>query len=217
MSDGLLITACIHMINFRKRHFLSQLTGLAVCSVANGVQARVTPSQSLGPFYPIKLPLDSNADLTFVEGKKGTASGHIVNLSGQVFSENGGFVPRALIEIWQCDAFGAYHHPRDGGGLDPFFQGYGKAITDDEGRYRFRTIKPVAYPGRAPHIHLRISSNSKELITQIYVRGNRENQNDFLLNSISDETARQSLIIPFEKDSMDASDELIAIFNPVIA
>ena len=109
MSDGLLITACIHMINFRKRHFLSQLTGLAVCSVVNGVQARVTPSQSLGPFYPLKLPLDSNADLTFVEGKKGTASGHIVNLSGQVFSENGGFVPRTLIEIWQCDAFGVYH------------------------------------------------------------------------------------------------------------
>jgi protocatechuate 3,4-dioxygenase beta subunit len=122
-----------------------------------------------------------------------------------------------LIEIWQCDAFGAYHHPRDGGGLDPFFQGYGKTITDDGGRYRFKTIKPVAYPGRAPHIHFRVLTNSKELVTQIYVRGNPENENDFLLNSISDETARQSLIIPFEEEAGKATDDLVAIFNPVIA
>ena len=217
MVNSSVVAVCIHMINFRKRRFLSQVTGLAVYSAANSLQAGITPWQSLGPFYPSKLPLDSNADLTFVEGNEGTASGQIVSLHGQVRRADGSSVPDALIEIWQCDAFGAYHHPRDGGGLDPFFQGYGKTITDDGGRYRFKTIKPVAYPGRAPHIHFRVLTNSKELVTQIYVRGNPENENDFLLNSISDETARQSLIIPFEEEAGKATDDLVAIFNPVIA
>jgi protocatechuate 3,4-dioxygenase beta subunit len=204
------------MINFKKRCFLFQLAGLTLYSAANSVHAGVTPPQSLGPFYPSQLPLDSDSDLTFVEGRDGRAAGRVTNLHGQVFTVNGSPLPRAQIEIWQCDAFGAYHHPRDGGGIDPFFQGYGKTIADDEGRYRFKTIKPVAYPGRAPHIHLRVSTSSKALVTQIYVRGNAENHNDFLLNSISDEEARQSLVIVFEKDPVRATDDLVAIFNPVV-
>ncbi len=204
------------MINFRKRQFLFQLSFLGFYSVANNAQAGITPPQSLGPFYPSQIPLDSDSDLTFINGKKGKAAGYAANLYGRVFDVNGRPVSEAQIEIWQCDTYGAYHHPRDGGGVDPFFQGYGKTFTDDEGRYRFKTIKPVAYPGRAPHIHMRVVKDSKELVTQIYVQGNRENGNDFLLNSISDEQARRSLVIPFEKDPAGVTDDFIAVFNPVI-
>ena len=178
--------------------------------------ARPTPHQSLGPFYPSIIPPDSDADLTFVQGRNGRAQGHLTTLRGQVLSVNGGIVPQARIELWQCDAFGSYHHPMDGGGIDPFFQGYGRVTADNEGRYRFKTIKPVAYPGRAPHIHLRVTTNSDELITQIYVLGNRENRSDFLLNAVPNDKARRSLVIPFIKDPSGNSDELVANFNPVI-
>ncbi|MDC1311894.1 protocatechuate 3,4-dioxygenase [Burkholderiales bacterium] len=204
------------MISVKKRHFLYQLGGLTFYSIANAARAGITPPQSLGPFYPSRFPLDSDSDLTFIEGEKGSAAGQITNLYGQVFYIDGSPVSGAKIEIWQCDAYGAYHHPRDGGGIDPNFQGYGKTIADDEGRYRFKTIKPVAYPGRAPHIHLRVLTSSKELTTQIYVQGNPENQNDFLLNSIADKRARRSLVISFEKDPIEDSNELVAFFNPVL-
>ena len=200
----------------KRRKFLSHLTGLALYSVAQSVHARVTPPQSLGPFYPSRLPLDSDADLTFVEGRDGVATGEVVNLHGKVVDSNGVVIPNAQIEIWQCDAFGAYHKPPSSPGQDPFFQGYGKTMTDDKGQFRFKTIKPVAYPGRAPHIHLRISKGSKELVTQIYVHGNPANRTDFLLNSIPSKEARQSLMIPFKDDPNGAVGELVAIFNPII-
>ncbi len=204
------------MISSKKRQFLHQLAGLIFFPFVNSAQAGITPPQSLGPFYPSRLPLDSDSDLTFVEGEKDSAAGQITNLYGQVLNANGSPVPNAKIEIWQCDAYGAYHHPRDGGGIDPYFQGYGKTNTDDEGRYRFKTIKPVAYPGRAPHIHLRILTSSEELVTQIYVQGNPENEKDFLLNAIADKRARRSLVIPFERDVSGGNTEFVAVFNPVI-
>ena len=199
-----------------RRQVLTQLTGLAVYSVAHSVQARVTPSQSLGPFYPSTLPLDSDADLTYVDGQVGRATGMITNLVGQVADIKGRPIPDALIEIWQCDAFGAYHHPRAGGGIDPYFQGYGKTTTDTMGRYRFKTIRPVAYPGRAPHVHVKITQGSQQLVTQIYVRGEAANERDFLLNAIREQSARDSLIIAFESDPTGSAGELIAEFNPVI-
>lgn len=198
-----------------RRTFLSHVTGLCLASTAHAIETRLTPRQSLGPFYPRTLPLDSDADLTQVAGKEGQASGAITNLYGQVRDESGDVVPNALIEIWQCDAFGAYHHPLAGGGVDPFFQGYGKAVTDAEGRYRFRTIRPVPYPGRAPHIHVKITHKKQELVTQIYVQGEPANERDFLLNAISDREARNALIIPFDADPAGDS-ALVAIFNPVI-
>ena len=204
------------MVNLGRRDFLSQVGSLMVCSAVTPSEAGVTPSQSLGPFYPSKFLLDSDVDLTSVAGKKGRAVGRITNLIGQVSSVDGSILSNARIEIWQCDAYGAYHHPRDGGGIDPFFQGYGKATTDEEGRYHFKTIKPVSYPGRAPHIHVRVELESKQLVTQIYVQGDPANNNDVLLNSIRDEAAIQSLVIPFKKDPATGTNELVAIFNPVI-
>ena len=197
-----------------RRTFISGVTGMAFVAATDSVNA-LTPRQSLGPFYPTKQPLDSDADLTFVEGRDGVAAGEITNLSGRVTNTEGASVANALVEIWQCDAFGAYHHPRAGGGIDPHFQGFGKTRTDAQGGYRFRTIKPVVYPGRAPHIHIKITTASTELVTQIYVRGESTNDGDFLLNAINDETARRSLVIPFEPEAEGGS-ELVAVFNPVL-
>ena len=202
-------------MNPKRRAFLSKLTGLTLFSGSYFARAMVTPSQSLGPFYPSKIPLDSDADLTVVSGRDGKAAGEITNLYGQVFSTDGESVPDALIEIWQCDAFSAYHHPWAGGGIDPYFQGYGQTTTDSGGRYRFKTIKPVAYPGRAPHIHFRVLVGSMELVTQVYVQGDPSNKHDFLLNAVPN-SARQTLIIPFVRDSESSRGELTAVFNPTI-
>jgi len=205
------------MININKRHFLLRLLGLPMLSCTNSAQSVTTPPQALGPFYPSILPLDRDADLTMVAGKEGKALGEIVNLYGSIVDRDNVPIAGASVEIWQCDAFKTYHHPLDGGGTDPSFQGYGQTVTNEKGQYRFKTIKPVAYPGRAPHIHVRISTDSKELVTQIYVKGDPHNQRDFLLNSIADEKARRSLEVAFNKDTSGKTDELFAVFNPILS
>mgnify|MGYP001287108405 FL=1 len=110
-------------MSLSRRTFLTGFSGLTMFSIASSARARVTPWQSLGPFYPKKLPVDSDADLTFVDGKNGQATGQFTRLSGRVTDQSGAPIKNARVEIWQCDAFGAYHHPRDGGGVDTFFQG----------------------------------------------------------------------------------------------
>jgi len=100
------------------------------------------------------------------------------------------------VEIWQCDALGRYHHPQDRGGGDPNFQGFGHTVTDADGGYRFRTIKPVPYPGRAPHIHFAVMGGGlRRLTTQMYVAGHPLNQGDWILNSVGDIRARERLIV----------------------
>lgn len=203
-------------MSLSRRTFLTGFSGLTLYSIASSARARVTPWQSLGPFYPQKLPVDSDADLTFVDGKNGQATGQFTRLSGRVTDQSGAPIKNARVEIWQCDAFGAYHHPRDGGGVDPFFQGYGQTITDNNGNYRFKTIKPVAYPGRAPHIHMKVIDGSRELVTQIYIQGEPANKRDFLLNAIRNEQSRQSLEVAFEASRDPAESELVARFDPVL-
>ncbi|MGB0225907.1 MAG: intradiol ring-cleavage dioxygenase [Litorivicinaceae bacterium] len=203
-------------MSLSRRTFLTGFSGLTLYSIARSARARVTPWQSLGPFYPLKLPVDSDADLTFVDGKNGQATGQFTRLSGRVTDQSGAPIKNARVEIWQCDAFGAYHHPRDGGGVDPFFQGYGQTITDNNGNYRFKTIKPVAYPGRAPHIHMKVIDGSRELVTQIYIQGEPANKRDFLLNAIRNEQSRQSLEVAFEASRDPAESELVARFDPVL-
>lgn len=178
-----------------------------------------TPRQSRGPFYPVELPLDSDNDLVQVAGQSELAEGTVSHLFGRITDDHGRPARGAQIEIWQCDAHGRYRHPRDRGGraLDPNFQGYGRFTTDADGRYRFRTIKPVPYPGRAPHIHVAISGPDFEpLVTQMYVEGAPENHWDFLLNSIRDPKLRQLLLVPFEPFAgLDAT--LAAHFDIVLA
>ena len=119
--------------------------------------ATLTPPQSEGPFYPTELPADVDSDLVRVTGAATQAVGQVTHVMGRVLDRQGGPVPGTLVEIWQCDANGRYRPPGDRGGRrDPGFQGFGRALADPGGGYRFRTIRPVAYPGRTPHIHVKV-------------------------------------------------------------
>jgi protocatechuate 3,4-dioxygenase beta subunit len=197
--------------------------GLAVVGVqvpaAAVAQLLRTPQQTRGPFYPTQLPLDRDNDLVTVAGRPGTAKGDVADVSGRILNERGRPIPNARVEIWQCDANGRYRHPWDRRDvpLDPNFQGYGQFITGPVGVYRFRTIKPVPYPGRAPHIHFAISGPDFEpLITQMYVAGAPENDRDSLLNGIPDAAARQRLTVPFERPPAQGG-ALVARFDVVLA
>ncbi|KAB2917092.1 MAG: intradiol ring-cleavage dioxygenase [Hyphomicrobiaceae bacterium] len=158
----------------------------------------LTPGQTEGPFYPVTLPADRDADLVRVQGQAAQAVGQVTHISGRVLDRRGGVVRDALVEIWQCDANGIYNHPQDRGQdrRDAAFQGYGRAQVDQEGRYAFRTIRPVAYPGRTPHIHYKIHApNAGTLTTQMYVAGEPQNARDGILRSIRDARARESVIV----------------------
>ncbi|MFN4091396.1 MAG: hypothetical protein ACK4FG_00705 [Brevundimonas sp.] len=154
----------------------------------------LTASQAEGPFYPYDdKPTDQDADLVRVTGVDAAALGEVALVTGSVWDRQGRTLGGALVEIWQCDHTGRYLHrddpntdrPRDRG-----FQGYGKALTDPRGGFRFRTIKPVSYAAvlggeqiwRAPHIHVIVSTGGeRRLTTQLYVSGAPQNDGDILL------------------------------------
>jgi protocatechuate 3,4-dioxygenase beta subunit len=164
--------------------------GLLLAVPAGAATLALTPRQSAGPFYPNQPLLDDDNDLTRVPGRDGQASGVISDLAGRVLDQNGRAVSGARIEIWQCDANGRYRHSRDRRDVapDPAFQGFGKTLSDAAGRYRFRTIRPVPYPGRTPHIHAAVFREGAEpFVTQIYVAGEPRNAEDFLFRRIPSE------------------------------
>jgi protocatechuate 3,4-dioxygenase beta subunit len=152
---------------------------------------RRTPDQILGPFYPLIKPLDQDADLTTVNGKAGRAKGQVIHLMGRVRNLKGEPVAGARVEIWQANAQGRYTHPDDTNTapLDPSFQSYSVQVTDKEGRYRFKTMKPGAYPAaggswmRAPHVHFRVTGRVNEFVTQMYFDGEPLNDTDRFLRS----------------------------------
>ena len=153
------------------------------------------PPMTEGPFYPSAAyrsrQLDWDADLTRVTRSAGAdaprAAGEWLDLVGTVVDAGGRRVDGAEIEIWQCDVHGSYRHPRGAGArIDEAFQGFGSTRSDAAGRYRFRTIKPVPYPGRTPHIHVLLRHPSwGELISQLFVAGDAGNARDFLYASLS--------------------------------
>jgi protocatechuate 3,4-dioxygenase, beta subunit len=158
----------------------------------------VTPGQTEGPFYPVAFPADADADLVRVSGQKAQAIGRVTHIVGRILDRHGAVVPGATVEIWQCDGQGIYNHPGDSGRRrrDVAFQGYGRTQVDAGGRYAFRTIRPVAYPGRTPHIHFKVHApGAGRLTTQLYVAGERQNAGDGVLNAIRDRKARESLIV----------------------
>lgn len=159
-------------------------------------QARLapTPPSTEGPFYPQSFPLDADADLVQVAGRAGRARGQIAYLAGKLVNPDGRPIGGAQVEIWQCDAGGVYHHVGNASrGADPNFQGYGKAVTAADGAFRFRTIKPVRYPGRTPHIHVIVAGQGlPKLTTQLYSAGEPQNERDFLYRSIAP-AARESV------------------------
>jgi protocatechuate 3,4-dioxygenase beta subunit len=161
------------------------LTSLALPSA--GAASLLTPRQTAGPFYPAEMPLDDDNNLVRVAGQDAAARGEHADLSGRLLDRNGKPLAGVRIEIWQCDANGRYRHPRDPGPqpIDPGFQGFGHTLTDSEGRYRFRTIRPVPYPGRTPHIHVAVRPDGMPpFVTQLYVAGEPRNADDFLFQRI---------------------------------
>jgi protocatechuate 3,4-dioxygenase beta subunit len=158
------------------------LPGVALAALAP------TPYAGDGPFYPSRLPADQDNDLIRVEGQVREAGGEVLNLSGTVFDANARPVAGARVEIWQCDAGGVYDHPRDGrhDRRDQAFQGFGHAVADAAGRFRFRTIVPTPYPGRTPHIHMKVVRNGRAVLTtRFYRQGFAQNAGDFLFNRMS--------------------------------
>jgi protocatechuate 3,4-dioxygenase beta subunit len=166
--------------------------------LAWGATAPTTPRQAEGPFYPRDWSGDVDNDLVRVRGAATQALGRVAHLMGRVLDAQGKPVADALVEIWQCDANGRYRHPDDAsmfGARDVGFQGYGRTIVAADGGYRFRTIRPVAYGSRAPHIHVRIKRAGREVLTtQLYVAGDPLNDRDGLYTR---EPNRATLTAPF--------------------
>jgi len=171
-----------------------------------------TPSQTEGPFYPVSLPKDTDFDL-LRNGTLDYGRGQPAWVDGSVTDLQGKPVAGAQVEIWQCDEAGHYRHPGDDGKADPAFQGFGRVTVGADGRYRFRTIRPVAYSGRTPHIHVKVKLASRELLTtQLYVAGDPHNARDFLWRNLGPE-ARAALTVPFQQ----SGDGLRANFPIVLA
>lgn len=169
-----------------RRQFLRRLSLGAAGLYVPGALAEAlqpTPAQTEGPFYPDKLPLDTDNDLIVLNNALTPAVGEVTYLSGRVLDSRGQPVRDALVEIWQCDQNGVYLHSRDSdkksAQQDRNFQGFGRFLTGSDGRYLFRTIKPVPYPGRTPHIHVKVRRGSRELLTtQCYIKGHPQNPRD---------------------------------------
>ena len=206
-----------------RRRFLAQFTlaatGVALSPFAFAEELLRTPPQTEGPFYPDKLPLDTDNDLIIVNNNLTPAVGEITHLTGRILDPNGQPVRNAAVEIWQCDNTGVYIHTADSSGKkrDTNFQGFGRFVTGPTGEYYFRTIKPVPYPGRTPHIHFKIKDNNKELLTtQCYIKGFPQNQRDGIFRAIRDAKARDSVCVDFTPMKGSKIGELAAKFDVVL-
>ena len=193
-------------------------TGLGVAAQASAAMRIATPRQSLGPFYPVDWDGDVDSDLVVVRGEAARSLGTVAHVRGRIVDLDGKPLAGSIVEIWQCDAKGVYRHPRDRiEARDPGFQGHGRVVADDAGEWAFRTIRPVPYPGRTPHIHFFVrAADGRELVTQLYVAGDPGNAGDFLLNSVRDPRVRERLIARFDPADRIEPGALLANFEIVI-
>ena len=205
-----------------RRKFLSALAfGAAAFTVPGALAAELvrTPSQTEGPFYPDRLPLDTDNDLIVINESLTSAVGEITYLSGQIRDARGEPIRNALVEIWQVDQNGAYLHTKSANfeKRDGNFQGFGRFLTGSTGEYLFRTIKPVPYPGRTPHIHFAIKCKGREkFTTQCYLKGEPLNQTDGVLKKLPPSKGKDSLMIPFTPVKGSRTGELSARFDIVM-
>jgi protocatechuate 3,4-dioxygenase beta subunit len=178
-----------------------------------------TPRLTEGPFYPDKLPLDTDNDLLIVNDAIKPAVGEITHLSGKILDAKGSPIKNAVIEIWQVDNNGVYLHSNDSSRRqrDTNFQGFGRFTTSSTGEYYFRTIKPVPYPGRTPHIHVKVKKGGKELLTtQIFVNGHTQNRTDMVLRGLREPFDRELVLVDFKPVKESRIGELSAQFDIVI-
>jgi protocatechuate 3,4-dioxygenase beta subunit len=210
------------LVTFGRRRFLNRLgfaTALFTIPGAFAEELLHTPPQTEGPFYPDHLPLDTDNDLIIVNDSLTPAVGEITYVSGRILNPSGEPVRNAVVEIWQCDGNGAYLHSGTGQAdrRDKNFQGFGRFITGSSGEYLFRTIKPVPYPGRTPHIHYKVKAKGKELLTtQCYIKGHPGNERDGVWRGIRDEKERASVTIDFGPLPGAKAGELAARFDVVL-
>jgi len=187
-----------------RRIFLGGGLAIGAAAPLHAAERIVTAQQVEGPFYNYDLPKVHDADLVRLLAGDAPALGQVTHVLGTVQQWSGRPVTGALVEIWQCDANGRYHHPDDHEArpLDPRFQGYGRTLTDASGGFRFRTIRPVAYgigggEMRTPHIHLALSTRGvRRLTTQLYVEGEALNEKDSEVAKLLP-VQRAGLIRPF--------------------
>ena len=178
-----------------------------------------TPRLTEGPFYPDKLPLDTDNDLVIVNNSITPAVGEITHLTGRVLSISGEPIKDAVVEIWQVDNKGVYLHTADSGRRqrDTNFQGFGRFTTGTKGEYRFRTIKPVPYTGRTPHIHVKVKKGERELLTtQIFVNGHPQNKGDMVFAGVRDPIDRELVLVDFLPMKTSKIGELTARFDIVV-
>jgi protocatechuate 3,4-dioxygenase beta subunit len=193
---------------------------LAALPPALAAELALTPTQTEGPFYPDKLPLDTDNDLLRINEAEKAAEGEVTYLSGRILNPAGDPIRDAVVEIWQCDATGVYLHSGTGGDKakrDAGFQGFGRFVTGATGEYLFRTIKPVPYPGRTPHIHVAVKLRGRPKWTsQCYIKGHPMNEGDFLWKGTGDQVARDLLTVDFAPIKNAKAGELAATFNIVL-
>jgi protocatechuate 3,4-dioxygenase beta subunit len=206
-----------------RRLFLGAVTlglGGAAFTTVRGAfaeQLAQTPRLTEGPFYPPKLPLDTDNDLLIINDSITAAVGDVTHLTGRVLSKSGEPIRNAVVEIWQCDGKGVYLAQGNTSGKDPNFQGFGRFMTSSTGEYYFRTIKPVPYPGRTPHIHLKVKKGGKELLTtQLFINGHAQNKSDGVLRGLRDPLERELVLVDFKPLKESKIGELSARFDLVL-
>jgi protocatechuate 3,4-dioxygenase beta subunit len=197
------------------------LGALAAPASAATEACGLTPRQTTGPFYPVFEQVDKDVDLTRLTGHGRPARGEVIRVTGRVLDARCSPVEGALVDLWQANANGRYSHPADPNPapLDPNFQGWGQAVTDAEGRYAFRTIKPAAYPlrfmsdgkadeeagYRTPHLHFRVSKRGyAELSTQMYFAGEALNDKDGVLRRVPEAERPRVVIAAGTREGDDA-------------
>jgi protocatechuate 3,4-dioxygenase beta subunit len=209
-------------LHFDRRAFLKGAAlGAAALAAPGALAAELvrTPSQTAGPFYPDRLPLDTDNDLLLLNDADRLGAGEITWLSGRILDARGNPLRAAVVEIWQVDGNGVYLHGQSGNGKkrDARFQGFGRFLTGPDGEYLFRTIKPVPYGSRTPHIHFAVRMPGMEAFTtQCYVEGEPLNERDGVLGRIADAAERRSVVVPFQALQGSRTGELEARFDIVL-
>jgi protocatechuate 3,4-dioxygenase beta subunit len=197
-----------------RRHFLRQLSlGAALFTVPGAFAEELARNPTTrtawvgeGPFYPPKLPLDTDNDLIIVNDSITPAIGEITHVSGRLMDANANPIRHATIELWEADTSGVYLADRSNRDkFDANFQGFGRFLTGSTGEYYFRTIKPTPYSGRpAPHIHFKIKMKGQaDWTTQLFVKGSPGNARDAVYRRIGAAKAQESVTMDFSpmKDS----------------